>query len=510
MAALSLSVGRVFAKRVGGRSRAALAVLAVMLGAGSGGLLAVWSYSAERTLSVGTVSLSVSPFHGGALDAYVPLVDWGVRFPGVRLPARLMIELRTVDRTTAAAVVHDGLGAARAVRAQVRAAIVSYLTELAVLAAVGAFLLGALVTAAVRPHLPRARWLIGASGLIAAGWFAAIAVLLAPRGTLRDPVYYAHGSDIPVALRAVEAAAKAPSHLSDELDAQLLGLARLVTDPGRRPPLTGLPGLTLASDLHNNVVAITVLRNAAAGGPVFFAGDLTDRGTPLETRAVASIVSSGRPFVVVAGNHDSDTSALSLARAGATVLTRQGQLLGNGGHGAVIVETAGLRVAGYESPNERRASDGYRDRGAAVTPDEQAAFQAWLAPLIGRIDVVMLHEPGLAAPALAALRAVRPRAPLLVLDGHTHAQALASRDGLSEVNGGTLGAGGTGNLVEHQPIGLAIVTFRLQPFTPVAVDLVTVAPGTGTGTARRLRLDAGPVNAGEAGSVPVSGGMPTQ
>jgi hypothetical protein len=33
-------------------------------------------------VSAGTIALSTSPFHGGALDLYVPLVDWGVRFPG--------------------------------------------------------------------------------------------------------------------------------------------------------------------------------------------------------------------------------------------------------------------------------------------------------------------------------------------------------------------------------------------------------------------------------------------
>ncbi|HEU0316999.1 MAG TPA: metallophosphoesterase family protein, partial [Solirubrobacteraceae bacterium] len=454
--------------------------------------LAVWSFSAERSLSVGTISLSVSPFHPGALDAYVPVVDWGVRFPGVRLPARLMIELRTVDRTAVAGVVHSGLGAARQVRGQVRAAVVSYLTELALLATGGSFVLGALMAAALRPRRPRARWLLLTSGLVAGAWLGAIALLLAPRGNLGNPVYYAHGSDIPVALRAVEAASKAPGHLTEEVDAQLLGLARLVTDPARRVELAGLPRLTLASDLHNNVVAIPVLRGAAAGGPVFFPGDLTDRGTPLEMRAVGSAVTTGRPFVFVAGNHDSDTASLALARAGAIVLTRRGQLLPSGRYGPGVVDVLGLRVAGYESPNERRAADGYRDRGAAVTPAEQADFQAWLAGLIGRVDVVMVHEPALAAPAIAALRAAPSLAPLLVLDGHTHTQSVESRDGVAEVNGGTVGAGGTGNLVEGQPIGLAVVTYRPRPFAPLAVDLIQVAPGTGSGAARRLRLDQGP------------------
>ena len=49
----------------------------------------------QLDLTVGSVSLSVDPLHRGALDLYVPLVDWGVRFPVVRLPARISIDVRS-------------------------------------------------------------------------------------------------------------------------------------------------------------------------------------------------------------------------------------------------------------------------------------------------------------------------------------------------------------------------------------------------------------------------------
>ena len=39
------------------------------------------------------------------------------------------------------------------------------------------------------------------------------------------------------------------------------------------------------------------------------AGDLSDRGTPLETAALRSVVHAGSPVVFVAGNHDSDSSS---------------------------------------------------------------------------------------------------------------------------------------------------------------------------------------------------------
>ena len=183
------------------------------------------------------------------------------------------------------------------------------------------------------------------------------------------------------------------------------------------------------------------------------------------------------------------------------MLTRRGRLLPGGRYGPLISSVRGVRMAGYESPNLRRAAQDYRDRGADVPPADQAAFTAWLMPLVGRVDVVVVHEAALAEPAIEELRKTVPAQPLLVVEGHTHRQAVVSRAGVIQVNGGTVGAGGTGDLDDGQPIGLAVVTYRApQPgaFDPLAVDLVQVAPGTGEGSARRIRLDQGPVTVGDA------------
>lgn len=485
-------------KVAGLRHRFLVLAAVVLVATVGGGLLAIWSYTAERRLSAGSISLSVSPFHDGALDVYVPLVDWGVRFDGVGAPARLKVELQAVDRDEATAIASGGLDATRAVRGEARDAVASYLRLMALLAAAGALATGLLVLAALRPRRRRRLPLVGVVLLGAGGWGAAVAFLLAPRGALSSPQYYANGADIPAALRAVEAATRSGGVLGEELDSQLLGLARLVTAPGDRDTLNArLPRLTVASDLHNNVVAIPVIKQAAAGGPVVLAGDLTDRGTPLETRLLRSVAQAGRPVVFVGGNHDSDASSRALARAGAIVLTRSGRLFPNGRHGRLITRVGGVRMAGYESPNLRRAADGYDDRGATISLPEQAAFRLWLQPLLGRVDVVVVHEPLLAALAVSWLRTAPPATPLLVIDGHTHRQAVESRDGVTVVNGGTAGGGGTGNLADNQPIGLAVVTYRRRPFSPLAVDLVQVAPGTGGGTARRVRLDEGDAKSGD-------------
>ena len=133
---------------------------------------------------------------------------------------------------------------------------------------------------------------------------------------------------------------------------------------------------------------------------------------------------AGTQLVFVSGNHDSDALERQLARAGAIVLTRAGRLLPNGTYGPLIVKVGGLRIAGYDDPLKRLAADGYKDNGATPTKAQQEAFAAWLNPLIGKIDVVMVHEPGLAKLAMDVLREVPPQQPLLVVWGHTHALEL--------------------------------------------------------------------------------------
>ena len=129
----------------------------------------------------------------------------------------------------------------------------------------------------------------------------------------------------------------------------------------------------------------------------------------------------GDPFVFVSGNHDSDSLQIDLARRGAVVLTEEGQLMPDGSYGDVIVDVKGLKVAGYRDPFERRASEDFKDRfQPSPTPEQQDAFTAWLMPLIGKVDVVMVHEPALIEPALAILEDDPPARPLVFITGHTH------------------------------------------------------------------------------------------
>src|ERR1700754_886625 len=117
--------------------------------------------------------------------------------------------------------------------------------------------MGLLVAFAVRHHSsPRLRYTVAAVAATTVAIAAGLVILLPPRGQIDEPQYYAFGPDIPRALEAVEQAQQSTQQLDQELDAQLVGLARLVTRPSERTSLTDRPTITIASDLHNNFFAL--------------------------------------------------------------------------------------------------------------------------------------------------------------------------------------------------------------------------------------------------------------
>jgi predicted phosphodiesterase len=477
------------------RIRRFLAVAGVVLAALGGGLAAFSTYTVERDVAVGSVRISIEPFDDGALDLYAPIVDWGVRFPVVRMPARVKVDIQSVDREAIARVAEGGDVDVDKLRDDAEDAITSYLIELIAIVLAASLLMGSLAAFALRSGTgTRLRWLMVTAVATSVGIAVALALLLPPRGVMDEPEYYAHGSDIPRALEAVEAATSSPGTLAEELDAQLIGLARLVIAPAGRPPPGGLPRLTLASDLHNNVLALPTLERATREGPLLFAGDLTDQGRPFEIELVRRVVSAGRPFLFVTGNHDSDTLVRRLVREGAVVLTERGRIQDDGGFGSTIFRFNGIRVAGYGDPNERSSARDYRSaENPRPTPGQQASFASWLRGVIDDVDVVMVHAPELAEAAIESMRADPPGHPVVLAVGHTHRPAVEEvAPNVTLLNGGTAGAGGTGNLAEGQRIGLAVLTYQRDPsFAPVAADIVEIDPGDGSARAERHALPAG-------------------
>jgi hypothetical protein len=154
------------------------------------------------------------------------------------------------------------------------------------------------------------------------------------------------------------------------------------------------------------------------------------------------------------------------------------------------VREAGLRVAGYNDPLERRSDEHYRDHGGTASPEQQAEFQAWFETVRDKVDAIMVHSPQLAQPVFDELRADPPTRPLVFFVGHTHKARLDRIGNVTVINGGTVGGGGAANVEDNSPIGIAAMTYRMEPeFSPMAVDLVEIDPGTGSATATRTRLD---------------------
>src|SRR3954462_5871262 len=110
--------------------RRALSITLVLIATCAGGYLALVGYHQSHTLSVGEIRMSISPGHRGALDVYVPLVDWGARFEAIRLPVRLRVDLQTVNRAVARDLAQGAPLNVELVRSQARDALAAYLKRL--------------------------------------------------------------------------------------------------------------------------------------------------------------------------------------------------------------------------------------------------------------------------------------------------------------------------------------------------------------------------------------------
>lgn len=442
-----------------------MAVL-VCLACAASAVYVVSSYDAQRSLSVGTVRLSVDPLGDGLLDIYVPMVDSGTRFQALDAPANLNVD---VERVNEAQVSHLATqpAADQSLRHEAEYAISSFLESLFVWAGLAALAGGLLASLVVKLVLsesaPRLPYLAAISVVAALATVGAMFLVLPPRGALANPQYYSKSQNLS------EAFSKAI----------------------KLPP--GLERVTVASDLHDNLKALPALGQAAPGSPVFFPGDLTSGGTPFEGHVTDDVARSGHPFVYVSGNHDSDILDRALARKGALVLTQRGRLLPDGRFGEMITNINGIHVAGYSDPAERTAADHYAAKSPDPTPPQaQRAFWSWLAPLVGHVDVVLVHNPAVADFAVEQLRLHPPPRPLLLLTGHTHVKDLQTSKNLVEVNAGTVGAGGIGNLEAHQPYGLAVIGFARSPRPyPLLLDQVTFDPLQGSVQSQQTPLENG-------------------
>src|SRR3954452_4164882 len=462
----------------------------------------------EYDTQLGRVSIGVTPAAHGQVEAYVPLADWGVRFHAFRAPMRLHLEPRTVDRAVVVRAASGARGPVTATEADLRTAVRRSALRTLRFALGGAALLALMAGRALAACGERRRLvLLGAPVAVVAVAAIACGVTLQRAqatfdpGALDRPTYYARGAELVQLLDAATNARRAGDGYVSKVQGAVSGFASLLTDPSAGRLDATRPAL-LASDLHNNRVERDSLTDYARGKPVFFAGDYGNTGDPAEAGLlVPGIAGLGQRVIAVSGNHDSTAFMRSLARRGVTVLTRDGVLRGDGGHGAPMVDVAGLRVAGFDDPLEWHSAnpdDPRRIFSFSELPDPtQAQTRAqrdllrWYDRLPRRPDIVLVHQNGLAQWLAAQLRERGQTEALTILTGHDHRQHVTTYGPIAVVDAGTVGASGIYG-VGRDSVGLGDLHFAAAGGALDAADLIAVEPVSGAAQAQRVVTAARP------------------
>ena len=455
----------------------------------------------EYDTELGRVSVRVTPATHGQVEAYIPLADWGVRFHAFRAPMRLHLEPRTVERDVVIRAASGARAPVSATEAGLRTAVKKTVLRTLRFALGGAALLALMLGLGLAAFGVRRRMvLVGAPvAVLAIAAVACAATLVQARASfderaLDHPTFYARGAELVQLLDAATNARAAGDGYASKVQGAVSGFASLLTDPTAGRVDDTRPAL-LASDLHNNRVALDSLRDYARDKPVFFVGDFGNTGSADEARLLApGIAGLGRDVVAVSGNHDSTIFMRSLARRGVTVLTRDGVLRADGSHGGPVADVAGLRVAGFDDPLEWHGGDPGDPRrifSFSELPDPQQATDAaqqdllrWYDGLPRAPDVVLVHQNGLAQWLAEQLRIRGVTRPLTILTGHDHRQHITTHGAVTVVDAGTVGASGIYG-VGRDSVGLGDLHFAPAGNLDAA-DLIAVEPVSGAAQARRV------------------------
>lgn len=510
-----LNLGRRFTWRtrpsVGWRQWLARVLIVVVL-ASIGVLLGLrLAGSVTRQTALGSISLRVEPSFRGQLEAFIPIVDWGVRADAFSGPVKLHIEPRDANRgALLAAASGDKQVLGRAERDARDAARAAFLRALAF--AIGAALALGMVAAGVR-YASGVRTIRTLLGWVFAPAALAVAIsgaaLLRVQSTfdpqaLQDPSFYARGAELDQLLKVAgdaqnHSSAQSPGNgYTSSVYQAISAYASLLSAGGRLapPPIKAQPSI-LMSDLHDNQLVLPAIKRLFSGRAILFPGDFGNRGTRDEARVlVPQITALSKPVIAVSGNHDSSLFMQALAKAGAIVLTQHGRLAADGHtDGQPVQKIDQMSIAGYADPLEWKGSDPgdpTRIFSFAQLPDHerryaeaQAKLVAWFRALTPQPQVVLVHENGLAQ---ALARAVQPRTsatPLLILTGHDHKQHVDRYGHVLVVDAGTVGAGGFFG-VGHEAAGLSELRIAPGKTLPQAIDLINVFPLSGAETADRV------------------------
>jgi predicted phosphodiesterase len=356
----------------------------------------------------------------------------------------------------------------------VRSEIDAELPDLLRRTAQGTVLKAALLGAIVGLMVPSRRWwhaVVGALG-------SSVAVAVAMAGVARSydvqafaaPEFEGALSRAPTVIEAVQGHVAGLDEVQDRIEtlsAQLEDLfaaasGDLAIDDGADTTILHV------SDIHSNPVGVEIAGQLATSfdvDAILDTGDLTSFGLPVEARIGELIAGIGRPWHLVAGNHDSALVRASLASSAPNL-----EILDE-----TVANVGGVRILGMSDPTFT-ASNELSTAAAAEVKQEAAAD---VAELLEREtpDVLAVHDPAQASEAAGLVP--------VVVAGHVHRTTSELRDGTRFLTVGSTGATGLGAFTVEADLSYEAALLRFDGGELVAVDHVTVHGLDGGFTLRR-------------------------
>lgn len=222
------------------------------------------------------------------------------------------------------------------------------------------------------------------------------------------------------------------------------------------------------SDIHNNPVAIDLIKRVVKDfhiDLVIDTGDITDFGTPVETRLIEGISNLPVPYVFIPGNHESpETVAFMKGVKNVTVLDGK------------MVDIRGITMIGFADPASAKPEP---------TPAGNNVMAAFRAQIISQLRAIHEKPLILAVHNPRAVKGLLGRVPVILV-GHTHKAGLIEKGGFVENNAGTTGAAGLRTFQNEAgiPYTLNILHIDRKQKKLVAIDSLEV-----TGAEREFRLE---------------------
>lgn len=445
----------------------------------------------EAVTDLGRVSMEVDADTRGAVDAFVPIADWGIRADAFDAPFELKLQVESLNRKGALDAAGGDQTALDDARDELKSSARS--TVLKGFAwSLGLVFLVAAVLWLLRTRFRR----LGAVaiGVAAAGLVGIAGSLVSARATFDSdafstPAYYGRGQELSQLLAFFERQ-QDNDRYSSTFDNALSNFSAYLADA---PRVGETPGTQIyfGSDIHNNVPIVDALEGFVGEEPFVLAGDFALDGSEADAKLISPrLARLSDEVIAVSGNHDSAALMERLEADGITVL----------GEGTTAIDVNGLRMAGFADPLESETGDPASsgrvfsfpelDDGGEAEEEAKADLVAWFESQPVKPDIVLVHQSGLAAHLANELAATGYEEPLTIITGHNHYQHYDRYGGgnINVVNAGTLGAGGPLR-VGQESAGLGRLYF--QGDTPIleAIDFIRIEPLSGQAQAERVLPD---------------------